>query len=283
MASKNRESITLYSQLKPFLTSPLTTLILPPLVPCTLCLSDSEILTPLTPRSLRPTALEGVVLFCGHITCKPCFQLWHDTVRPKATYPPETYHPTHPTQPPSVPCPVCRRPLDFSDAGFCRHVLFAAPLIPPSGVPLTLNEGGEIPTHCSDCRVWRGRKLGELIAACRARGVTTAEGLEGEVRREERVKFLEEEIALVFPWVVQEEQGREDPVGFVEGEVRNEMEGEEPTWAGPSEEATGREFGERRGFMSYSDSVSIIDYRMLCAYFVGLYHSFMFNLHAPYF
>ncbi|KAK0672091.1 hypothetical protein QBC41DRAFT_344206 [Cercophora samala] len=250
MAS-TRESLTLFSQLKPYLQANNPQVDNPPIVECSLCLDDSEILTPLTPSHLQATAIPGVVMLCGHMVCRPCFKQWHDSIRnPLTNAQPANFTPSTATVPPAVPCPICRRALRFADdSNWCRHLLSPVPVTPPSDVPLTVPEGGRAPAFCSDCRMYRGKGMGMMVATYVRAGVVAPAEVEEMVQDVpfHGSKFGEEEIRLAFPAVVTQQ----DPVGYVLGVIRADMQAEERnngrSWGGRSEQARARAPGERRG------------------------------------
>ncbi|KAK4677120.1 hypothetical protein QC764_408064 [Podospora pseudoanserina] len=245
--NNTREILTLFSQLVAHTHDPKVT-INPPIVNCHLCLEDPEILTPLTPAHLGATTFPGVVLLCGHMVCKPCFKGWHDSIRNRQTNAtPANFTPSPGAALPQipaphvVPCPICRGSLSFLNSSHCRH------LLPISAVPRTLPDGGRAPKICSDCRLLRGRKLGELVHTFKELNVQ-ADEIETEVRSWRLgggLRFTEEEVRLCFPHVV----NSRDPAGHAMRVIRGRMVQEElarKTWAVSSWQAMGRDFGEAR-------------------------------------
>ncbi|KAK4195220.1 hypothetical protein QBC40DRAFT_259238 [Triangularia verruculosa] len=226
----------------------------PPIVLCPICTSPHEILTPLTPSRLRPTALPGIVLFCGHMVCKPCFTIHHNSIRTLESSPPESYRPASyipapPPAPPTVDCPVCEHPLSHADTSFCRHTLHTPAICPASGVPKTLPEGGQAPRFCSECRVLIGRLAGQDVVRLKGLGVTDAD----EMLREVTIKVpqsWDENFPMYAVDGVMVEDGK-DPVEYIQGEVRRGIRTiEEETgslWAQPEGEVSGKWWEERRG------------------------------------
>ncbi|KAI6372876.1 hypothetical protein MCOR25_003613 [Pyricularia grisea] len=75
---------------------------------------------------------KAMVLPCGHMFGKDCLASWRSANQD------------------SFSCPTCRSSLVFNS---CKHTVPGLILGTAVDVPLTIPEGGRIPTYCNDCRL----------------------------------------------------------------------------------------------------------------------------------
>ncbi|KAK3990709.1 hypothetical protein QBC44DRAFT_368678 [Cladorrhinum sp. PSN332] len=170
---------------------------------CRIC-HDSELDLPYIPEA--PVVTEAVVLVCGHMFCRPCYQDWEDfKIGPESRWAAwraeDQPNPATARRPHELSCPTCRRDLHFVG---CEHPYRAVPVDPQrrvftrepvfymdlqnigksSKVPGTIPEEDDgvnwspIPTKCHECRAAAARRIADLVENCRRGGLTRKQDVE---------------------------------------------------------------------------------------------------------
>ncbi|KAK4202040.1 hypothetical protein QBC40DRAFT_222290 [Triangularia verruculosa] len=233
-----REEITYWPQLKTWLRrfphGPQSGAATLPVVRCHICMEDGEILTPCTPPQSIGISEAGIVLFCGHIMHKECYDNW-------------AQHLTGLGQ--TVTCPTCRLDLvytkDRASREGCVHTSHAYPLpvtyYQSNIIPPTKPEGGLIPNFCHPCRVDSMKFIAGHISDLRRDGYddfqvrnvllhTAGEALE-LTDFERQVAFPPNANGVQIPWVAPP-SGQENDYLFVE--LREQLRRDGNTWRGPA-------------------------------------------------
>ncbi|KAK0739446.1 hypothetical protein B0T21DRAFT_409794 [Apiosordaria backusii] len=236
MASE-REEVSLWHQLKAWIhMSPEQKAVTKtPIVNCLVCLEENENLTPATPPENIANANPGIVLFCGHMMCKDCYDGWAE-------------HLTNSGE--TVSCPKCRLDLVYTTKkeSFegCTHPAYAYPLPAaswqPDYIPPTKPEGGSIPNFCHPCRIESMNFLARQIRELREGGyddfqvrnaiLHSAAGALQLTDFEKQAAFPPNPDGSPYrPWVAPA-PGNEENYLFVE--LREEVIREGYTWRGPA-------------------------------------------------